>query len=105
MRITLAINKSFVAGAACAAIAVGMAAFAWGQQQTIQRPALMQLQRQYSGPLQDTLVQRWRDPADGTICYFWLPITVPNAPAQQGLVSYGSNTIGSISCFPSASPR
>ncbi len=35
----------------------------------------MQLERQFAGPLQDTIVQRWRDPADGTICYIYLPIT------------------------------
>jgi hypothetical protein len=28
----------------------------------------MQLERQFAGPLQDTVVQRWRDPVDGTIC-------------------------------------
>jgi len=28
----------------------------------------MQLERQFAGPLQDTVIQRWRDPADGTIC-------------------------------------
>jgi len=29
----------------------------------------MQLERQFAGPLQDTVIQRWRDPVDGTICY------------------------------------
>jgi hypothetical protein len=31
----------------------------------------MQLDRQFAGPLQDTIVQRWRDPTDGTICYIY----------------------------------
>ena len=59
----------------------------------------MQLERQFAGPLQDTIIQRWRDPADGTICYIYLPITAPHSPPTgSGYVQYGSNTIGSISC-------
>jgi hypothetical protein len=59
----------------------------------------MQLERQFAGPLQDTLIQRWRDPADGTVCYIYLPITAPHSPpTQSGYVQYGANTIGSISC-------
>lgn len=59
----------------------------------------MQLERQFAGPLQDTIIQRWRDPADGTICYIYLPITAPHSPpTQSGYVQYGANTIGSISC-------
>jgi hypothetical protein len=61
----------------------------------------MQLERQFAGPLQDTIVQRWRDPADGTICYIYLPITAAHTPpTESGFVQYGANTIGSISCFP-----
>jgi hypothetical protein len=49
--------------------------------------------------LQDTVIQRWRDPVDGTICYVYLPITAPHTPpTPQGFVQYGANTIGSISC-------
>ena len=60
----------------------------------------MQLERQFGGPLQDTIVQRWRDTADGIICYIYLPITAPHAPpVANGYVQYGSNAIGSISCF------
>jgi hypothetical protein len=59
----------------------------------------MLLERQFAGPLQDTIVQRWRDPVDGTICYIYLPITAPHSPpTQSGYVQYGANTIGSISC-------
>ena len=51
------------------------------------------------GPLQDTVIQRWRDPADGTVCYIYLPITAPHSPPTgSGYVQYGANTIGSISC-------
>jgi hypothetical protein len=61
----------------------------------------MQLERQFAGPLQDTIVQRWRDPADGTVCYIYLPITAAHSPpTESGFVQYGANTIGSISCFP-----
>ena len=65
----------------------------------------MQLERQFAGPLQDTLIQRWRDPADGTVCYIYLPITAPHSPpTQSGYVQYGANTIGSISCTAAATP-
>ena len=65
----------------------------------------MQLERQFAGPLQDTLIQRWRDPADGTVCYIYLPITAPHSPpTQSGYVQYGANTIGSISCMAAATP-
>lgn len=60
----------------------------------------MELERQYAGPLQDTIVQRWRDPADGTICYIYLPITAEHSqPTASGFVQYGANAIGSVSCF------
>jgi hypothetical protein len=70
----------------------------------------MQLERQFAGPLQDTIIQRWRDPADGTVCYIYLPITAQHSPPTgSGYVQYGSNTIGSISCVaplrpPAAAP-
>lgn len=65
----------------------------------------MQLERQFAGPLQDTLIQRWRDPIDGTACYIYLPITAAHsAPTQDGFVQYGANVIGSISCLRVAVP-
>ena len=61
----------------------------------------MQLERQFAGPLQDTVVQRWRDPVDGTVCYIYLPISVAHTPTtSSGFVQYGSNTIGNINCLP-----
>lgn len=60
----------------------------------------MQLERQFAGPLQDTVMQRWRDIADGTICYVYLPISAAHSPpTPSGFVQYGANTIGTISCF------
>lgn len=65
----------------------------------------MELERQYAGPLQDTIVQRWRDPVDGTVCYIYLPITAEHSQATaSGFVQYGANTIGTVSCFPSPAP-
>jgi hypothetical protein len=65
----------------------------------------MQLDHQFAGPLQDTIIQRWRDPTDGTICYLYLPITAAHsAPTASGFVQYGANTIGSISCMPPSEP-
>jgi len=59
----------------------------------------MQLEAQYEGPLKDTVIQRWRDPANSMICYVYLPIVVAHLkPTPMGLVQYGANGIGSISC-------
>jgi hypothetical protein len=59
----------------------------------------MVLERQFAGPLQDTVIQRWRDPIDGTICYIYLPFTAPHTPpTPSGYVQYGSTGIGSLTC-------
>jgi hypothetical protein len=71
------------------------------QQQPVEWAKLprMQLERQFAAPLQDTVIQRWRDSVDGTICYIYLPITVVHsAPTASGYVQYGPNTVGSMSC-------
>jgi hypothetical protein len=66
----------------------------------------MQLERQFAGPLRDTIVQRWRDPTDGTICYIYLPISAQHSPpTPSGFVNYGSNSIGSLSCLHGAPAR
>ena len=44
----------------------------------------MQLERQYAGPLQDTLIQRWRDPVDGTTCYLYVPVSVQHSSTMDG---------------------
>src|SRR4051794_22590316 len=67
----------------------------------------MQLERQFAGPLKDTIIQRWRDPTDGAICYIYLPISAPHSPpTQPGFVQYGGNIIGTLSCYatPAATP-
>jgi hypothetical protein len=98
------------------AIALVLPLTAQAQQQPAQPPAAqppsawdqlprMQLERQFAGPLQDTVIQRWRDPVDGTVCYIYLPITAPHTPpTASGYVQYGANTIGSISCTAPARP-
>ena len=63
----------------------------------------MQLERQFAGPLQDTVIQRLRDPVDGTVCYVYLPISAPHTPTTaSGFVQYGPNIIGTINCLPAA---
>ena len=52
------------------------------QQPTWAQLPRMQLERQFAGPLRDTVVQRWRDPADGTICYIYLPISAQRRSEQ-----------------------
>jgi hypothetical protein len=68
------------------------------------QPLHVELEGQYPGPLQDTVIQRWRDPVDGTVCYIYLPIAVAHTAGPQGLVQYGSGNIGSISCLPPQHP-
>ena len=66
----------------------------------------MELERQFAGPLRDTIIQRLRDPDDGTVCYVYLPITAPHTtPTESGFVQYGPNIIGSISCIPGTAVR
>jgi len=63
----------------------------------------MVLKAQFVGPLKDTVVQRWEDPATGNTCYIYLPVVVQHSPpTPTGFVQYGANGIGSISCI---SPR
>jgi hypothetical protein len=66
----------------------------------------MQLEGQFAGPLQDTIIQRWRDPANGTVCYLYLPITAQHSsPTESGYVQYGPNIIGTISCIEGEAPE
>jgi hypothetical protein len=66
----------------------------------------MVLERQFSGPLQDTIIQRWSDPVDGTVCYIYLPISAPHSPTTNtGFVQYGSANVGTISCMPGVAPQ
>jgi hypothetical protein len=60
----------------------------------------MQLERVYRGPLRDTIIQRFRDPVDGTVCFVYIPISAPlvQQAAGQAYVQYGPNVIGSVSC-------
>ena len=88
---------------------VGLPTFAMAEQ----APAVpwsklprMQLEGQFAGPLQDTIIQRWRDPANGTVCYLYLPITAQHSsPTGSGYVQYGPNIIGTISCIPGEAPE
>ena len=53
-----------------------------------------------AGPLRDTIIQRWRDPIDGSVCFVYLPISAPLLPQPaDGYVQYGPSQIGSISCI------
>ena len=64
------------------------------------------LEGQFAGPLRDTLIQRWRDPQTGALCYVYLPISAPHSPpTPAGYVQYGPSGIGSISCMPGAPPE
>ena len=100
-------NRIFQFALALAAIIGPLPALAQ-QPTTWEKMPRMQLERQFAGPLKDTIVQRWRDPADGMVCIIYLPISVQHStPTPGSFVQYANNTIGSISCMmgpPGARP-
>ena len=60
----------------------------------------MLLEKIYRGPLRDTIIQRWRDPIDGSVCFLNIPISAPlPPPPAEGYVQDGPNQICSISCI------
>jgi hypothetical protein len=60
----------------------------------------MLLEKVYKAPLRDTVIQRWRDPIDGSVCFLYIPISTPMLPQPaDGFMQYGPNQIGSISCI------
>jgi hypothetical protein len=60
----------------------------------------MLLEKIYRGPLRDTIIQRWRDPIDGSVCAVYMPISAPLLPpTAEGYVRYGASQIGSVSCI------
>lgn len=92
--------KTAIRLAACIAIGTGLQPAA-AQKLDWQKAPRMTIERQYAGPLTDTLIQRLRDPLDGSICYLYLPISAGHSEkTESGYVQYGPNTIGSISCMP-----
>lgn len=97
----MVVNVSHCGAVAAFAIATFALSTAQAQNAEWSKLPRMQLERQFAGPLQDTIIQRWRDPDDGTVCYIYLPITAPHSPpTPSGYVQYGGNTIGTMSCMP-----
>ena len=45
-----------------------------------------QLQAQYESLLKDTVIRRWRDPANGMICYIHLPVS-PRGAVQYAVIT------------------
>jgi hypothetical protein len=102
----MVVNHCRTAIAVAFAVAVSAAAPAGAQNIEWSKLPRMQLERQFAGPLQDTIIQRWRDTVDDTVCYIYLPITVAHTPpTPAGYVQYGANTIGSLSCLPHGPKR
>jgi hypothetical protein len=86
--------------AAVTVLASGATLAQQAQPPTWENMPRMQLEQQFAGPLKDTVIQRWRDPSAGTLCYMYLPIVAAHTPpTAAGYVQYGPNAIGSISCF------
>ena len=73
---------------------------ALGQGADWEKLPLLQLEGIFKAPLRDTIIQRWRDPANGAVCYLYIPVSQQFSGPAQGspYVQYGANTIGSISC-------
>ncbi|HEY7299489.1 MAG TPA: hypothetical protein VH684_16405 [Xanthobacteraceae bacterium] len=113
------IGTKHILGTAAAIAITATAAFPQGprqaqqapppqQQQQAQQPPViwenmprMTLEAEFAGPLKDTTIQRWFDPAADVVCYIYLPFTAQHsAPTPSGYVVYGGNTIGTISCLP-----
>lgn len=94
-----------LAGSLAACCLVGGASAQQAQSPQQQGPRwdslpLMKLEAFYRGPLLDTVIQRWRDPVDGSICYLYMPISAEHSQTpNSSYVQYGGNQIGSISCF------
>lgn len=96
----MVVNVSRSSAIAALAVAAFTSSMALAQNTEWSKLPRMQLERQFAGPLQDTIIQRWRDPEDGTVCYIYLPITAAHSPpTPSGYVQYGSNTIGTMSCM------
>lgn len=64
----------------------------------------MSLSRQFAGPLPETAIQRFVDPETGVLCYLYTPYRVPHERNETGVLIYGPNNIGSISCVAPAAP-
>src|SRR5262249_11346918 len=95
-RIKKEVNMRYAKLFAAVSCLLPLPAFAQQQQDPATLPR-MQLERQFAGPLDATLIQRWPDPVRGTSCYLYLRVSVRRS-AAAGSVQYGANTIGAISC-------
>ena len=61
----------------------------------------MIFEREFAGPVTDTIIRRWRDPDNGAQCYIYAPISAKVAGlAAAGPAGYKADAIGSISCIP-----
>lgn len=58
----------------------------------------LQYQGRFEGPYKGTSIIKLRDPDNGATCYVYAPSSIPYRTPMRGGVSYGSNSIGSISC-------
>ena len=53
---------------------------------------------QFRGPYKGTSITKFQDPQNGITCYVYAPSSIPYRTPLSGGISYGSNSIGSISC-------
>ena len=61
----------------------------------------MEAEQQFAGPVSNTVIYRWRDPTNGSLCYVYVPTEAQYASSRaSGFVKRAANTIGSISCIP-----
>jgi len=65
----------------------------------------MALETRYAGPVEGTMVQRWRDPRYGVVCFIYLPMVVRHEHGAAGPAQYGDRSIGTIHCLPPDAAR
>jgi hypothetical protein len=53
---------------------------------------------QFRGPYKGTSITKFQDPQNGVTCYVYAPSSIPYRTPLSGGISYGSNSVGSISC-------
>jgi hypothetical protein len=69
-----------------------------GQQQEQRQGGTLRYMGQLRGPYKGTSIIKMRDSENGVTCYVYAPTSIPYRTPMRGGVSYGSNSVGSISC-------
>lgn len=69
-----------------------------GQEKGEKQEGSLRYMGQLRGPYKGTSIIKMQDSENGVTCYVYAPTSIPYRTPMRGGVSYGSNSIGSISC-------